>query len=365
MRDWVLRAKQSLARVQPEYELSDKSLKLPIHPTPYSDECFESYVMRLTLSNRLPQSLARPMFRVIMAEENYTYLSKITGLDESKFTKMAITQSLAYDGPEWFELSGLYYHQLWRTIIDPLRIGEAPFTFCPTCLNENFYYKCAWKYRLSFLCPRHKTLLVNWCGCEKGYEGSCPWRPRLSDRCSYCGLNPSKVKPELVSDPIAMKAQIAILKMLVRGTYFKTESGTMLSREHFFFAIRLFYTLLNKIETQSDQGKEALRTLRRLKRQEASMGLPRDIERRTRENFYFQVRHFRARVNCLLLTSAFRTLLDWPHNFFGLLDRLSRMVGRELGYPCHSVGVGIIDHPEKTVNRKLLGVILNELIIDN
>lgn len=145
--------------------------KLPRTPTPYPDENFRGYMIRLTEDNGYDNpstvySLAGITIRHY--EETPAFckkcndlkqLSDITGIDETVFKNMMPKQAESTSGMNTGDKSFSIYGQL----MPDQMIRRGHVRICPDCLKETGYIKGIWSVAAVTVCPIHNNMLIDSC----------------------------------------------------------------------------------------------------------------------------------------------------------------------------------------------------------
>ena len=311
----------------------------PIHPIPYQDEDFNAYVLRLLYLNMMVPIRAKPLFKLIENERqrnSHKLLSSLTGLEDYSSMDEISQWDCDDSGFKWPELKDLY-----QSVTDPwITEFNSHFKFCPLCLKESVYFRNIWRERLSFICVKHKVLLKDYCLCKQSIPGYSfnevePWFVRLSDLCPGCGRKLSLQRSKRIDDPVAVQAQIEILRMTDPKARFSVSAHSSLISHDFFYSLRLFYALVHRLGPQSNFFREpnSIKTevARFKKYPNFKRGDPMFLGVQGLFNYY-ALRWF-TKVNYVLLRSSFSILLDWPKRFFELLDGINASLWQIWGVP--------------------------------
>jgi len=187
-------------------------MKFLRYPIPFDDESLLSYIYRLSHLNACPVEW-------ILKELKYNhikYKNKINSITDDKHLKM-ISQaiSLNYDDVYNLTYNRYYSDHMSNTRNDAIRrehfhindiISLKTSKYCPLCLNEEFNHKLHWDFKLSKICLKHKTYLVDTCDC---CGGSLSVENIVTGMCS-CNRHLKDITPNFCNDNIILNIQIEI-----------------------------------------------------------------------------------------------------------------------------------------------------------
>jgi len=146
--------------------MASQSRSLVFSTTPYDDESFMGYLIRLTELNhyetpswilQLAQvtNYLRKVGRVFDDSLDLAPLQQLTGVDKSRL------QPLVYIAPTKRTKFGDYF--VFGSPVPRLGIQIRPPKICPGCLSEFGYIRRIWDLTAVTTCPLHKCLLLDRC----------------------------------------------------------------------------------------------------------------------------------------------------------------------------------------------------------
>lgn len=310
-----------------------KFLRFPLHCIPYIDELLSSFIYRLSEQNRISTFFimqhigntyaglsVRVRYNINMIS-GFNYLKQLcnlTGFDTEIFKRMTM-----HNYKKIFLVEG-HKNSAWQTS-NNFWFNAIRIRICPFCLKEAMYYRIHWKLQPVYACLKHKVLLLDKCTfCGQPIRDISPDTRIVYPlgKCWNCGAEFAKMKAiSLNNDKQGLWIQGKIIHLLELSGKVALNKNLSLFTVDFFIALKILYRLISKLKSDNPI----------LHRTGPANYILKEI------SYFFNLSDFNTkkgfpatkipdiRFNYIVFATSVKILMNFPANFFRLLDELYKI----------------------------------------